>query len=244
MNFAEIKGVSIPQGAVKQISIGGTAVWKKQSSDLVFYDWIKGDGVAYIDIYNYVDPEPPANQRDLTIVCRPDTLNGYVFGMHFMVHDDTYGTYEYGSYGCGMYRQAAGTMVKYYSYLNYSDFSSYSSGSKYTITYKGGQPGRVIGLKDGTQVISSTQQKIMIPMVLGCFDFVTYNYTFNQWTHTSNNRDAGYIWSIVYKDRVTGLDLMDLRPCTYNGAAGLWDIVSGTFYGNSNTSGTLTVGND
>lgn len=32
-----------------------------------------------------------------------------------------------------------------------------------------------------------------------------------------------------------------LRPCTYLGEAGLWCVETGTFYGNSNSSGTLSV---
>ena len=35
-----------------------------------------------------------------------------------------------------------------------------------------------------------------------------------------------------------------LRPCTYNGEAGLWCVETSTFYGNSAESGTLTVMNN
>lgn len=35
-----------------------------------------------------------------------------------------------------------------------------------------------------------------------------------------------------------------LRPCTYNGAPGLWHVEAGAFYGNSAAAGTLTVGNN
>lgn len=35
-----------------------------------------------------------------------------------------------------------------------------------------------------------------------------------------------------------------LRPCTYNGEAGLWCVETSKFYGNSAVSGTLTVQND
>ena len=36
----------------------------------------------------------------------------------------------------------------------------------------------------------------------------------------------------------------DFKPCTYNGVAGLWDMVESKFYDNSNSVGTLTVSND
>ena len=35
-----------------------------------------------------------------------------------------------------------------------------------------------------------------------------------------------------------------LRPCVYNGAAGLWCVETSTFFGNSAASGTLTVEDD
>lgn len=38
--------------------------------------------------------------------------------------------------------------------------------------------------------------------------------------------------------------LIDLRPCTYNGVPGMWDMVGNQFYGNANTSGNFTVAND
>ena len=36
----------------------------------------------------------------------------------------------------------------------------------------------------------------------------------------------------------------DYKPCLYNNQAGLWDEVEGKFYGNANSTGTLTVGNE
>lgn len=38
--------------------------------------------------------------------------------------------------------------------------------------------------------------------------------------------------------------IMDFRPCYYQGETGLWELVENKFYGNANSTGTLTVGND
>ena len=38
--------------------------------------------------------------------------------------------------------------------------------------------------------------------------------------------------------------ILNLKPCYYQGEAGLWDCVNNVFYGNANNTGTLTVGND
>lgn len=44
------------------------------------------------------------------------------------------------------------------------------------------------------------------------------------------------LWS---GDKVTLV--RDLRPCTYNGVAGMWDMVSNEFFGNANSGGALSV---
>ena len=41
--------------------------------------------------------------------------------------------------------------------------------------------------------------------------------------------------------RVNGVVVQNLRPCTYNGEAGMWDTVTDTFIGNASGSGTFTV---
>lgn len=38
--------------------------------------------------------------------------------------------------------------------------------------------------------------------------------------------------------------VLDLRPCTYEGTPGMWDMVSNTFLGNAGTTGSFTVAND
>lgn len=38
--------------------------------------------------------------------------------------------------------------------------------------------------------------------------------------------------------------MYNFHPCTYNGEAGMWDLVSNTFFGNANTSGSFSVAND
>ncbi len=38
--------------------------------------------------------------------------------------------------------------------------------------------------------------------------------------------------------------IIDWHPCTYNGVAGMWDMVNNTFHGNANTSGSFSVAND
>lgn len=60
-------------------------------------------------------------------------------------------------------------------------------------------------------------------------------------THKENAVIDFYEFSI--KDSGDTL-LLDLVPCTYLGEAGMWDMVSNTFFGNANTSGSFAVEND
>lgn len=54
------------------------------------------------------------------------------------------------------------------------------------------------------------------------------------------NNNSLYSFKIYENDVL----VRDFKPCTYNGVAGLWDMVESKFYGNSNSVGTLTASND
>ena len=45
-------------------------------------------------------------------------------------------------------------------------------------------------------------------------------------------------------DQTTGELIHNFLPAVYNNVHGMVDIVTGNFYSNANTSGTLTCGND
>lgn len=60
-----------------------------------------------------------------------------------------------------------------------------------------------------------------------------------------------YIYDSSAQGATSYADLRDnytpvytLRPCTYDGEVGYWCVETSTFYGNSNTEGTLTVEDD
>ena len=53
MNFAQVKGISIPQGSVKQLAQGQTVLWKQGGAPLPYdaqVEYIQSDGQAYIDL--------------------------------------------------------------------------------------------------------------------------------------------------------------------------------------------------
>jgi hypothetical protein len=54
----------------------------------------------------------------------------------------------------------------------------------------------------------------------------------------------GAILSFIVTDSRTNEVRMSLKPCTWNGEAGMWDEVGNKFYGNADTSGEFSVAND
>lgn len=48
----------------------------------------------------------------------------------------------------------------------------------------------------------------------------------------------------IYSNADSSTLVRDFRPCTYNGVAGMWDMVTNQFFGNANTQGSFSVGND
>lgn len=58
-----------------------------------------------------------------------------------------------------------------------------------------------------------------------------------------NNVHQTYTNTLVVKrvEIVDGSTSLHLVPCTYNGEAGMWDLVEGKFYGNAASSGQFTV---
>lgn len=209
----------------------------------IFYDYLKGDGTAYLWIDLFQDPEPPANNRILTIEATPFTTNGYPVALNYYGPDGT----VFKSYGYGLYRQSSGRAVKYYCYGAYNTLisSGYSSTAKYKVVYTGGQPGMFQGYVDG--VLKKTQNNVtnILPCCMfAVFNFSAYKRATDEWWFNSGTTDAGKVYTIRVEDAITGDYLVDLKPCLYGGQAGLWDTVSQRFFGNSNSSGTLTVGND
>lgn len=205
-----------------------------------FFDYLQGDGVAYIDINRFIDPEPPAPSRTLEIVARPDTLNGYIIGCKY--NNEVF----YGSYSIGFYRQAGGGAVKVFAANEYRDFTSYQADKKYYLYYKNGQSpnGQCYGNYVGGNIVVIVNGKIMMPCVFTVFDYPDFNMRNGEFRHSTTNRCAGKVWGIRFYETESGIELMKLRPCLYDGVPGLYDEITGDFYGNTNSSGVLTVGND
>ena len=62
-------------------------------------------------------------------------------------------------------------------------------------------------------------------------------------SYPDGRRSDGTLWSFKITD-IDGNTIMSLKPCTWNGEAGMWDEIGNKFYGNAAASGEFSAAND
>lgn len=190
-------------------------------SGVVLYDRLVGDGTAYIESL----PFNSSYDYEMEVFNLPNYTNFW-------------GWRE--SYGGKFYALATTNSTEIRLYRNNNN----------AFTNVGG-----LGLPTLDRKISISWTKGTIVVVTS--DGVTKNATFTPVEKDIIGGNArlfgmrGYSAAVVacgYKSYIVkdenGNILVNLRPCTYNGVAGMWDMVNNRFYGNANTSGSFSVSND
>lgn len=185
--------------------------------ELVFYEKLIGDGVAYINTgAPYVEGYTYAAR-----LCIPQTTNSWVMGAWT------------GNKGVTVTRNGNYVRLR----LNTADTNAVSIGSD------------VVGYHD-IDFVFTTQSNI---------SYTLDNTTVNTGRMASNGgsnvflfgyssgaavgtyaRNPSSFQSYTVKNESLN-EVMHLVPCTYNGEAGMWDLVSQTFFGNAASSGQFTV---
>lgn len=188
-----------------------------QGGELIFYEKLIGDGTAYINTgAPYVEGYTYAAR-----LCIPQTTNSWVMGAW--------------TSNKGLTVTRNGNYVRLR--LNTADTTAVSIGSD------------VVGYHD-IDFVFTTQSNI---------SYTLDNTTINTGRNVSNGgsnvflfgyssgaavgtyaRNPSSFQSYTVKDESLN-EVMHLVPCTYNGEAGMWDLVSQTFFGNAASSGQFTV---
>lgn len=198
----------------------------------VFYTYLKFDGVAYID----TDIIPDANasyrstfggetlkatQRVFQVPAANSTLIGVIYGTQTTTTNRVFSAY----YGASSAVSTGKTLA--FSYETYGLFLT---------------PKR-FGWTDHVYTITKGANAPTGPLVIG------YNAAHQGQAYTGKV-SIFRVYGSDAQDATTPNDLLDnytpaytLRPCTYNGEAGLWCVETSTFYGNSAGAGTLSVSN-
>ena len=98
-----------------------------------------------------------------------------------------------------------------------------------------------IGFGGYTQSFTKGSHHPTGALYLGDWSANTADYTGEMRTYYIYNSDAQNVAS--YSGFESYTPAYTLRPCTYNGEAGMWCVETGTFYGKTSGAGTLTVAN-
>lgn len=203
----------------------------------IFFDWVETT-----DAYAFIDPKvtylvSTGIKTDITAF--PTTLGTYAIA-------------------CGFRNRATTTTRMFTMMFTQSNYIGFGFGSErtytsnaYTASHK--KVRMVSTIKNGSQKFEYYR---------GTETAITFSYTYTSSAlanagvtlfkaragsgTTLDTRNGGVrMWACkIYSSPDATSPVRDFRPCTYNGEAGLWDMVEGKFYGNANTQGSFSVGND
>lgn len=193
----------------------------------IFHTWLVFDGTAYID----TDILIPEN-GSVRVILGYETTQGLQ------------ALFNAGGRVYALLNNSTDTTRRYFT-VSYDSGSSLISGTTFDLlwtfnTYSFFLTPNLAGIGDVTYPFTKGSSRPESGLVIG----QNYNHTSTAFT----GRCAMYrIYGSDAQNATTYSDLGNytpvyrLRPCTYLGEAGLWCVETSTFYGNSNSSGTLSV---
>lgn len=213
----------------RQMMLAGGSPIPPIPAGVVFYDWLVFDGTAYIE----TGITPPADASFLVrlgnetvkgsqrcFIC--PTQSGYI-GMNYanVTTSRTFNIYYGQASAVSSNRTLAFSTTTYNFFLTPKRFGWGSTA--YTITR--GAENAASPLILGSNASHNGQ-----PYTGAMGEFKTYG---SDAQNVTNANDFSS-YTPVYT----------LRPCTYNGEAGMWCVETSTFYGNTAGAGTLSVLNN
>lgn len=209
------------------------------SADLVFYDRITTDGTAYIDTGLTLTDGTYVGSSFYFDMCisatqLPNTSSPVIFGVRIIsTHNQAV-----------LLTMANGTTPS----IRYFNNTSVSSGVGFSV----GERFNVLAKSDGLYVNgvlkgsfgASGKPYTSNPVKAILFGEALSDFFGGALSGTSRNIYTGYEFYQLKIDGADGTPIINLKPCTYQGVAGMWDLVTNTFFGNANTSGEFSVSND
>ena len=198
---------------------------------LVFYDKLVGDGTAFINTEYY-----PKGTDTFDYDVTPKTTNSkFVWGVksNSISLGELLYTKEssYFLYGPTAARDVGVANV---GRLQRKLQVTLSDNGQYFRTISAGNT--LVNLAQGTgSYFSATAENPLL--LFACQQSVATG------SYPDGRRSDGALWSFKITD-IEGNTIMSLKPCTWNGEAGMWDEVGGKFYGSATTAGAFTAEND
>lgn len=226
--------VYLGSNSIGKAYYGSNLVYQKGDIPLrpVFYDRLVFDGTAYIDtgITAPTDASFRVKLGNETLKaqqrCFGMTATSGMIAMHYSANTSSaqrhFNTY-YGQTSTVWAGSANAFSTTTYRFYLTPKRVGWGDNTSYTFTKGEGTPSGGIVL--GTNTSHSGQP-----------------YTGSMGQFRVYGSDAQNVSSDTGFDNYT--PVYTLKPCTYNGEAGMWCVETSTFYGNSAGSGTLTVTNN
>lgn len=200
--------------------------------DLVFYDKLVSDGIAYINL----NVTPSVDAKYLVEFDRRPDGNGYIFGNttddfwnKFYLKQDLWLCPFIGPGGAYHLDSGVGT----------------TGGKRICVVFNSGAA-RIVNITDIVNTTGNIENTITVAYG-GSKDSMGQPMHLFGVYRSDNKTNIGNVVQSIYHYSIIGNDgeaVMDLRPCTYHGEAGMWDVVTSTFFGNANSIGAFSVAND
>lgn len=215
----------------RQMMMAGGSPTPPGPVEPVFYDFLVFDGTAYIDT-----DITPANTTSFLVKAGEETIKGTQ--NFFMM--------QAGSGRTGAFYSTASTSTDRVITVYYGKSSAVGSSNPLAFSQthfdffltpkRYGWDSTSFTISKGTTAPSG-------PIVIGgTFSHAGQQYTGVMGTFYIFGSDAQNVTTASGFGSFT--PVYTLRPCTYNGEAGLWCVETDTFYGNTAGAGTLTVKNN
>lgn len=197
---------------------------------LVFYDKLVGDGTAYINTEYYPkgtdafawDAEPAPN------------ANRFIWGMK--ASNISLGALYYGS---EQSYYLAGAATAY----NVREDNSTRFSRTMLVRDDGEVYSHILVSENGETILATSSKDNGVATKTSNKPIYIFAAQTSAADISPDRRYTGAIYSFVITD-IDGNTIMSLKPCTWNGDAGMWDEVGNKFYGNAAASGEFTAAND
>lgn len=193
--------------------------------ELIFYEKLIGDGTAYIDTKHV----PTTALKYICIDCISKEQNTNVAGCRNATTSNNNLSFYIGSLN-----RTATYSIFYRNIVNYNYGTTAENG--WTIKVEEIETGYDVTTKAATLSSGSTRSITKYTNVPNC-SFHLFSVNTNGKADTNG---SGHL-EMKRFELVDGSTSLHLVPCTYNGEAGMWDLVSQTFFGNAASSGQFTV---
>lgn len=212
MMLSRVQAITIPEGDVREISVGGRVLWKKPVAErYTALEYIEGTGVQYIDT-------GIPGRSDIEIYLDYEFTKFVGTNILFGVHNTAANIRIYTAHGKGYIGYGRNTIMATLTPKISTRYDTYTK------------------LYDSAQTLDVNGENVANKTIEGAVDS-GLNCYLNALNYNGSALYHGYAKIYACKILVDGALVRDFMPCRResDGAVGMYDCVSETFFGNAGT---------